>query len=59
MKNMDNFCYAKETITCNHQIIVSKDKRDTMEDPGKSIKKVLHILLYAKRHKATSNIEKN
>ena len=56
---MDDFCYAKETITCNHQIIVSKDERGTMEDQGKSIKNVLHILRYAKKHKATSNIEKN
>jgi len=53
MKNTDNFRYAKEAITCNHQInafIVSKDKWNTKEDTGKSLKNALDILQYAKRH---------
>ena len=50
MKNMDDFRYAKEAITCNHQINVSKDEWSTKEDTGKSLKNALDILQYAKRH---------
>ena len=49
--------YAKEAIMCNHQINafhcqqdISKDKWNTKENTGKSLKNVLHILRYAKRH---------
>jgi len=63
MKDRDDFCYAKEAITCNHQIVpmlftVSKDEWNTKEDTGKSMKNALCILLYAKRHlSGWSNIE--
>ena len=42
MKNMNNFCYAKEVIMCYYYQIktfaVSKDEQDTKEDTDKSIK---------------------
>jgi len=56
----DNFCYAKETIACNHQIMlftISKDERNTEEDSDKSLKNALDVLRYAKRAEATSNSE--
>jgi len=55
MKNMDDFHYAKEAITCNHQFTVSKDEWNTKEDTGKSLKNALHILQHAKRHLSGCN----
>ena len=58
MKYMDNFHYegkpsratAKSTL-----FIDSKDEWDTKEDTGKSMKNVLYILRYAKRHLSGRN----
>ena len=66
MKNTDNFCYEGKL---SHATIkptpfaVSKDKWDTNKDTGKSMKSVLYVLQYAKRHvlypaEATLNSEK-
>ena len=51
---MDYFCYPKEAIIilcmCNHHFNISKDKWNTKEDTGKSMKNVLPTLWYAKRY---------
>jgi len=47
MKNMDNFRYTKEAITCNHQSMlftVNKDEWNTKENTGKPWR----VLQYAK-----------
>ena len=47
------FPLRKEAIMCYRQIdtfTVSKDEWDTKEDTGKSMKNVLYVLRYAKRH---------
>jgi len=49
-KNTDNFYYTKEVTTKSMLFTVSKDKWNTKEDTGKSLKNALHILWYAKRH---------
>jgi len=57
----ENSCYAKETITCYHQInTVSKDEWST-KDTAKLMKNALHLLQYVKLYfsaKVTSNSEK-
>ena len=53
MTNMDNFCYEGKPSCAIAKLTlfaVSKDEWDTKEDTGKSMKKALHILWYAKRH---------
>ena len=53
MTNMDDFRYEGKpscTIAKLTLFTVSKDEWDTKEDTGKSMKKALHILRYAKRH---------
>ena len=51
-------------IPPNRHFAVSKDEWDTKEDTGKSMKNVLYVLRYAKRHRlgqsaeVTSNSEK-
>ena len=53
MKNMDDFCYKgkpSHSTTNLTLFAVSKDEWDTKEDTGKSMKNVLYILQYAKRH---------
>ena len=53
MKNTDNFRY-KGKRSCSTAkstpFAVSKDELDTKEDTGKSMKNVLYVLRYAKRH---------
>jgi len=53
MKNMNDFHYTKEAIMRYYQstlFTVSKDKGNTKEDTGKSIKNAFYIVRYAKRH---------
>ena len=53
MKNTGNFRYegkASRATAKSTPITVSKDDWDTMEDTGKSLKNVLYVLRYAKRH---------
>ena len=53
MKNTDDFRYEgkpSRAITKLTLFTVSKDEWDTKEDTGKSTKKALHVLRYAKRH---------
>jgi len=53
IKITDDFGYAKEAHHVYHQIdafYVSKDKWNTNEDTGKSLKNALYVLRYAKRH---------
>ena len=53
MKNMENFHYKgkpSRAIAKSTLFAVSKDKRDTKEDTGKSMKNALYVLRYAKRH---------
>ena len=46
---MDDFHYTKEA-TKSTLFNASKDEWDTKEDTGKSMKKALNVLRYAKRH---------
>ena len=51
--NMDDFRYEgkpSRAIAKSTLFAVSKDEWDTKEDTGKSMKKELHVLRYAKRH---------
>ena len=53
MTNMDDFRYEwkpSRAITKSTLFAVSKDKWDTKEDTGKSMKNALYVLPYAKRH---------
>ena len=53
LKNLDNFCYKgkpSHAIAKSTLFAVSKDEWDTKEDTGKSMKDVLYVLRYAKRH---------
>ena len=53
MKSMDNFCNTKETITWYHQITlfaISNDEFNVKKDTGESMKHLLYVLGYAKRH---------
>ena len=53
MTNTDDFCYKGKplrAIAKSRLFAVSKDEWDTKEDTGKSMKKALHVLQYAKRH---------
>ena len=53
MTNTDDFHYEgkpSRAITKSTLFAVSKDEWDTKEDTGKSMKNVLYILWYAKRH---------
>ena len=53
MKNMDNFRFEGEpSCACakSTPFPVSKNEWDTKEDTGKSMKNVLYVLRYAKRH---------
>ena len=53
MKNMDDFHYEgkpSHATTKSTPFAVSKDEWDTKEDTGKSMKNVLYVLRYAKRH---------
>ena len=53
MKNMDDFRYEGKPSCATAKLTlfaVSKDEWDTKEDTGKSMKNVLYILRYAKRH---------
>ena len=53
MKNMDDFQYeGKPSCATSKSTLfaVSKDEWDTKEDTGKSMKNVLYVLRYAKRH---------
>ena len=53
MTNTDNFRYEgkpSRAIAKSTLFAVSKDEWDTKEDTGKSMKKALHVLRYAKRH---------
>ena len=47
MKDTDNFCYAKKAITC--LVYLQFDEWNT-KDTGESLKNVLHMLQYTKRH---------
>ena len=64
MKNTDDFCYEgkpSRATTKSTLFAVSKDKSDTKEDTGKSMKNALYVLRYAKstcRAEATLNSEK-
>ena len=64
MKSTDDFCHAKEAITCNHKIntfTVSKDGWNTKLDTVKFLKNALECFDMPKgisRTKATSNVEK-
>ena len=61
MKNTDGFHFegkpsratAKSTL-----FAVSKDEWDTKEDTGKSMKKALYVLRYAKRHLSGQSVIK-
>jgi len=58
---MISIAHTKEAIMCNHQIDTFHCQQrwmDTKEDTGKSMKNVLYVLRYAKRHIAMSNSEK-
>ena len=61
MKNMDDFRYEgkpSRAIAKLTLFAVSKDEWDTKEDTGKSMKNVLYVLRYAKRHlSGQSNVE--
>ena len=53
MKNTDNFHFKwkpSSAITKSTHFAVSKEEWDTKEDTGKSMKKALYVLRYAKRH---------
>ena len=53
LTNTDNFRYEEKpsrAIAKSTLFAVSKDEWDTKEDAGKSMKKALHVLRYAKRH---------
>ena len=53
INNMDDFHYEGKlsyATTKSTPFAVSKDKWDTEEDTGKSMKNVFYILWYAKRH---------
>ena len=51
-ENMDGFL-SKPSL-----FIVSKDEWNTKEDTGKSLKNVVHVVQYAKRHLSSwSNVE--
>ena len=53
MKNTDDFRYEgkpSRAIAKSTLFAVSKDEWETKEDSGKSMKNVLYILRYAKRH---------
>ena len=53
MTNIDDFRYEGKpscAIAKSTLFAVSKDEWDTKEDTGKSMKKALHVLRYAKRH---------
>ena len=61
MKNTDEIHYEGKPSRCTAKstlFVVSKDEWDTKEDTGKSMKKVLYVLRYVKRHLlAQSNVE--
>ena len=45
-ENMDDFHYAKEAITCYHQLhpfCCQQDEWDTKEDTGNSMKNTLYV----------------
>ena len=48
MKNIDDFCYAKEAIMFYHQINTLPSTK-MKEDTGKSMKNELYILWYAQK----------
>ena len=53
MTNTDDFRYEgklSSAIAKSTLFAVSKDEWDTKKDTGKSMKKALHVLQYAKRH---------
>ena len=53
MKNTDDFRFKgkqSRTRAKSTHFPVSKDEWDTKEDTGKSMKNVLYVLRYAKRH---------
>ena len=58
MKNADNFCYVKETIMYHHFVLLVRMNGTQMENTAKSIKNVLYLLWYDKRHLlGWSNVE--
>ena len=61
MKNTDDFQYEgkpSHVTTKSTLFTVSKDKWDTKEDTGKSIKNALYVPRYAKKHRSSqSDIE--
>ena len=55
MKNTDDFCYEgkpSHATTKSTLFAVSIDEWDTKQDTGKSMKNVLYVLRYAKRHQS-------
>ena len=53
MKNMDNFCLEGKPSCATTKLTlfaVSKDEWDTKEYTGNSMKNILYVLQYAKRH---------
>ena len=53
MKNTDDFCSEGKPSHATAKLTpfaVSKDEWNTKEDTGKSMKKALYVLWYAKRH---------
>ena len=61
MKNMDDFRYEGKPSLATAKstpFAVSKDKWNTKENTGKSMKNALYVLRYAKRHlSGQSNVE--
>ena len=59
MTNTDDFRYTEGKPSCaiskSTLFAVSKDKWDTKEDTGKSMKNALYVLRYAKRHLSGQN----
>ena len=55
-KNIDNFCYTKEAIMCYlksakiNTFRCQKNKWDTKENTGNSMKNTLYVLWYAEKH---------
>ena len=54
MKDTDNFCYAKKAITClvylQFDIFAFSNDEWNTKDTGESLKNVLRMLQYTKRH---------
>ena len=62
MKNMDDFCYegkSSHATAKSTPFTVSKDEWDTKKDTGKSMKNVLYVLRYAKRHLSGRTVKKS